>query len=127
VWEVESANSVTQMLRAWNHQVHLWLKFYILARIQKGDRASFGESMATFVVSAFWHGFYPSYYIMFMIAAILQEVNKDVYKSWALWYKLIPNSYARFGLSYLFAMLCMNYNGILFQALTVERTFWFLN
>jgi lysophospholipid acyltransferase len=33
VLEIETANSVTPMLRAWNHQVHLWLKFYILARI----------------------------------------------------------------------------------------------
>lgn len=114
IWDIESANSVTIMLRAWNHQVHLWLKFYILARIQQGDRPSFFESMSTFVVSAFWHGFYPSYYIMFMIAAVLQEVNKDVYKSWALWYKLIPVKQVRFGLSFFFGFCCMNYLGILF-------------
>jgi len=32
-FKIESINSVAQMFVYWNHQVHLWLKFYILARI----------------------------------------------------------------------------------------------
>jgi len=81
--------------------------------------------MATFVVSAFWHGFYPSYYIMFVFAAVLSEINKDVYRSKILFQKYIP-SYARHYVAHFSNMLCMNYFGIIFQALTFERTFYFL-
>jgi len=49
--------------------------------------------MATFIVSAFWHGFYPSYYIMFFFAAILSEVNKDIYKAGILFHQYVPLSF----------------------------------
>lgn len=83
--------------------------------------------MSTFVVSAFWHGFYPSYYLMFVMAAFLQEINKDVYKSWALWYKMIPTAELRFVLAYFFCFLNMNFFGILFSGLTMENSMFFLS
>ena len=82
--------------------------------------------MSTFVVSAFWHGFYPSYYIMFVLAAILNEINKDVYRSWALMHYYIKSAKVRYLLGHVGNFLPMSYFGILFQALTVERTLWFL-
>lgn len=128
IWyECEAAHSVATMFRVWNHQVHLWLKFYILARIQKGPRPSTFESMFTFVVSGFWHGFYPSYYLMFFTAALLQEVTKDVYKSWALFHQIIPSATFRFVLAWILSNLCMNHNGVLFGALTMEKSLFFLN
>ena len=82
IWELETSTSPIEMLRFWNHQVHLWLKFYIMARISKpGKRPGMFESMSTFIVSAFWHGFYPFYYVMFFFAAILVECAKDMYKA----------------------------------------------
>jgi len=71
---VEGANSCMEMLKAWNHQVHLWLKFYVQLRlVTPGKRPSMMVSMSTFIVSAFWHGFYPFYYIMFFFAAFFQK------------------------------------------------------
>ncbi len=82
IWEVETADSVMTMLRAWNHQVHLWLKFYIQFRIvEKGKSPTTLQTIIVFVVSAFWHGFYPSYYVMFTVAAILSEVSKDIFRA----------------------------------------------
>jgi hypothetical protein len=43
----------------------------------------------TFIVSAFWHGFYPFYYVMFFVAAILGELTKDLYKS-RIFFAFIP-------------------------------------
>lgn len=83
--------------------------------------------MAVFVVSAFWHGFYPSYYVMFFFAAILAQINGDFYKSGIIFSKYIPSKSARYFLAHLFNMLAMNYFGIVFQALTLERTWWFLS
>jgi len=45
--------------------------------------------MLTFIVSAFWHGFYPFYYVMFFFAAVLAELSKDVYRSKIL-FEFIP-------------------------------------
>jgi lysophospholipid acyltransferase len=89
--EIEFGTSVIELLRAWNHQVHLWLKFYVQCRlVDPGQRATFAQSMITFIVSAFWHGFYPSYYIMFFFAAILSEVNKDIFKAQVIFQQYIP-------------------------------------
>ena len=126
-WGVESANSSQVMFNKWNVCVHLWLKHYILERIQKGSKPTYLESMSTFVVSGFWHGFYPAYYVCFCTAAVLQENNKDIYRSWALWHKLIPSAYLRFGISFMLNFLCMNYCGILMLSLSAENTFFFLN
>ena len=90
VAEIETAASTMEMLRGWNYQVHLWLKFYVQARLVGPDqRAGTRESMATFMVSAFWHGFYPFYHVMFFFAAVLAEVTKDVYKCW-IFFQWIP-------------------------------------
>ena len=55
-----------------------------------GKRPSFAVSMTVFLVSAFWHGFYPSYYFCFFFAAILSDVNKDLFKSQILFKSYVP-------------------------------------
>jgi len=72
--------------------------------------------MIVFLTSAFWHGFYPFYYIMFFLAAILSEVTKDIYKSW-IFFQVIPKK-VRYFIAHLFSMCCMNYLGIIFTSLT---------
>jgi len=120
IWELETALSPIDMLRYWNHQVHLWLKFYIMARIVKpGKRPGAFESIVTFLVSAFWHGFYPFYYVMFFFAGILVEVNKDVFKARAL-FSFIPSALRPFVANF-FSFICLNYFGLLQNALTFER------
>lgn len=87
--------------------------------VTPGKRPGTFESMSTFIVSAFWHGFYPFYYVMFFFSAVLSEVAKDIFKSRSL-FTAIPAAVrpwiANFG-----SMLCMNYLGILLVALTFER------
>ena len=108
------------MLRYWNHQVHLWLKFYIMARISKpGKRPGVFENVATFMVSAFWHGFYPFYYVMFFFAGCLTECAKDVFKARSL-FSFIPGVLRPF-VAHFMTMFCLNYFGILQVALTFEN------
>ena len=38
-------------------------------------------SLATFILSAFWHGFYPSYYILFIMYHFGMELQRLVYKN----------------------------------------------
>jgi len=80
--------------------------------------------MATFIVSAFWHGFYPFYYVMFFFAAILSEVAKDVFKAKSL-FGFIPSALKPFVANFL-SFVCMNYLGILQCALTFENGWRFI-
>jgi lysophospholipid acyltransferase len=112
IWELETANSPIEMLRFWNHQVHLWLKFYVMGRLcAPGKRPGAFENMMTFIVSAFWHGFYPFYYVLFFFAALLVEVSKDIFKARYL-FRFIP-SVLRPVVANLVSMVIMNYLGIL--------------
>lgn len=55
---------------------------YVQARVVKaGKRPGMKENLTVFMVSAFWHGFYPFYYVMFFFTYIFTEVSKDVYRS----------------------------------------------
>lgn len=121
IWETETADSVITMLRTWNHQVHLWLKFYVQNRIvASGQRATTAQTMLVFGVSALWHGLYPGYYIMFFLAALLMEVSKDVFRARVLFNRFIP-SFARSFIAHILTILTMNYCGIIINALTLNR------
>ena len=52
--------------------------------VTPGQRAGFKENLAAMMMSAFWHGFYPGYYVMFFFFGIINEVTKDVYRAWPL-------------------------------------------
>ena len=81
--------------------------------------------MSTFIVSAFWHGFYPFYYVMFFFAAILQEISKDLYKARYM-FSFIPKEIRPF-IGNQVTMLTLNYNGCMFNALTFENGIKFGN
>lgn len=57
---VEFAQNTHAYLGHWNLNTNHWLRNYMYLRVTpKGKKPGFRASMATFVTSAFWHGFYP--------------------------------------------------------------------
>ena len=77
-WGIESAQNSRAYLENWNINTNHWLRNYMYLRVTpKGKRPGFRASLATFVTSAFWHGFYPGYYLTFVLAAFLQTVAKS--------------------------------------------------
>ncbi|KAF1334340.1 Lysophospholipid acyltransferase, partial [Globisporangium splendens] len=69
----EFAQSVREGSRAWNKGTQTWLERYVYART--------GNSlMATYFISAFWHGFYPGYYLFFMSLPLATSVNRLAFK-----------------------------------------------
>lgn len=75
---VELAQNTRAYLENWNINTNHWLRNYIYLRVTpKGKKPGFRASMATFVTSAFWHGFYPGYYLTFVLASFLQTVAKS--------------------------------------------------
>ncbi len=78
-WGVETAQNTRAYLAAWNMNTNNWLKNYIYLRVTpKGKKPGFRASMATFVTSALWHGFYPGYYLAFVLASFIQTVAKSM-------------------------------------------------
>ncbi|EKD13501.1 MBOAT family protein [Drepanopeziza brunnea f. sp. 'multigermtubi' MB_m1] len=77
-WGVESAQNTRAYLGNWNINTNNWLRNYIYLRVTpRGKKPGFRASMATFVTSAFWHGFYPGYYLTFVLASFVQTVAKN--------------------------------------------------
>ena len=77
---VELAQNSHAYLGNWNINTNHWLRNYVYLRVTpKGKKPGFRASMATFVTSAFWHGFEGGYYMAFVLASFIQNVAKSEY------------------------------------------------
>ncbi|KAL8802181.1 MAG: hypothetical protein Q9182_003970 [Xanthomendoza sp. 2 TL-2023] len=77
-WGMETAQNTRAYLENWNKNTNNWLRNYMYLRVTpKGKKPGFRASLATFATSALWHGFYPGYYLSFVLAAFLQTVAKN--------------------------------------------------
>ncbi|KAL8661917.1 MAG: hypothetical protein Q9202_005200 [Teloschistes flavicans] len=77
-WGIETAQNTRAYLENWNKNTNNWLRNYMYLRVTpRGKKPGFRASLATFITSAFWHGFYPGYYLSFLLAAFLQTVAKN--------------------------------------------------
>ncbi|KAI0901829.1 MBOAT-domain-containing protein [Annulohypoxylon nitens] len=77
-WGVETAQNSRAYLGNWNMNTNKWLRYYVYLRVTPRNRKpGFRASMATFVTSAFWHGFYPGYYLSFVLASFVQQAAKN--------------------------------------------------
>jgi lysophospholipid acyltransferase len=75
---VELAQNSHAYLGNWNINTNNWLRNYMYLRVTpKGQKPGFRATLATFVTSAFWHGFYPGYYLSFVLAAFMQNAGKS--------------------------------------------------
>ncbi|KAM9989345.1 hypothetical protein ACTFIY_005386 [Dictyostelium cf. discoideum] len=76
---VELASNVRDVSNNWNIGTSDWLKRYVYLRLTPaGAKPTFFATLATYTISAFWHGFYPGYYIFFVACTLLTEVAKDM-------------------------------------------------
>jgi lysophospholipid acyltransferase len=77
---VEFAQNCREYLGNWNINTNKWLRNYVYLRVTpRGKKPGFRASLATFTTSAFWHGFYPGYYLAFVLASFVQTVAKSEY------------------------------------------------
>ncbi len=77
-YEIELAQNSYAYLGNWNINTNHWLRNYVYLRVTpKGKKPGFRASLATFVTSAFWHGFHPGYYMTFVLASLIQTLAKS--------------------------------------------------
>lgn len=72
IWKLETCTSMKSIFDNWNIQTQLWLR-----RIAY-DRLPTGKTLGVFVLSAFWHGFYPGYYMTFVLAAFYVYAGRGI-------------------------------------------------
>ena len=78
---VEFGRSPRDIIGAWNHQTARWLKYYVYERVKRHRKENEEKAaFVTFMVSAFWHGFYPGYYLFFIWVHLILAISKKVYK-----------------------------------------------
>lgn len=65
----ETAPNLKSMSAAWNKKTAHWLSHYVYMRTG-------GSLGATYGMSAFWHGFYPGYYIFFLSVPIVTACER---------------------------------------------------
>ena len=77
-WAVETAQNPRAYLAGWNMNTNTWLRNYIYLRVTpRGKKPGFRASLLTFGTSALWHGFYPGYYLTFVLASFVQTAAKS--------------------------------------------------
>jgi len=76
-WKLETAQNVKGYLENWNKNTSHWLRHYVYLRVTpKGKKPGFWATLITFFTSALWHGFYPGYYMTFILASFVQTAAK---------------------------------------------------
>jgi len=69
IFAFETAPNVKTLSAVWNKKTATWLSRYVYIRTN-------GSLAATYGMSAFWHGFYPGYYLFFLSVPILTECER---------------------------------------------------
>mmetsp|Transcript_52365 Transcript_52365/g.131548 ORF Transcript_52365/g.131548 Transcript_52365/m.131548 type:complete len:465 (-) Transcript_52365:50-1444(-) len=68
-----------QMSKEWNVSTAKWLKNYVYDRLAPPPpaRPPFHVTLATYAVSALWHGLFPGYYFFFIFAAFGDNLGRS--------------------------------------------------
>lgn len=109
---------------AWNHNAHMWLKRYVYFRMNRKINRELALYL-TYMISAFWHGFYPMYFFAFFLYSIFTEASKEIY-SLCCKYSFM-RSPPMLILIFFFTQIGVDYLGMLFDLLLFERVKLFMN
>jgi len=77
-YSLETAQNSYGYLGSWNKNTNMAAQLCLPACHTKGQEARIPASMATFATSALWHGFYPGYYLTFVLGSFIQTVAKSM-------------------------------------------------
>ncbi|CAH8845923.1 unnamed protein product [Trichobilharzia szidati] len=85
--QVESGVGLKDVVDAWNISTTRWLRETFYDRLPTAYR-----TILVFIISAFWHGFYPGYYIMFLSFALFTTVSRIWRRHCRVYFRKTPLS-----------------------------------
>lgn len=112
IFDFETAPDVKTLSAAWNKKTANWLGRYVYMRTG-------GSLVATYGLSAFWHGFYPGYYFFFLSVPALTIVERMAKKKVGSRFK--PGKWTPYGIFTILATsFLVEYMVIPFQLLAFD-------
>ena len=77
---------------SWNMTISFWLKKYVYNRLVSNSdkRPGMFEFLMTFLISAFWHGFYPGYYLFFVYFGVFAYSSGEIKKYYSWYFMFLP-------------------------------------
>lgn len=113
----ETAPSIRILSAVWNKKTANWLSRYVYIR-------SGGSLIATYGLSAFWHGFYPGYYMFFLTIPLLTVCERVGRKKLSSRFNSSGEKWTPWGIVCIIATsLSANYSVIPFALLAYEWSF----
>lgn len=74
IYGFELGENIRSSIGVWNLGTNMWLRFIVYERIKSHN------TLLTFLLSAFWHGLYPGYYLAFTSAALFVSAARTARK-----------------------------------------------
>ncbi len=96
---IEAAPDFRALVTRWNVSTNRWLHAYVYTRAAAFcGRAS--AAPLTYLVSAFWHGFHPAYYLVFVSGAWVTHVSRMAHarlsfplRDWPVLRRIVGNAF----------------------------------
>ncbi|KAJ3113792.1 lysophospholipid acyltransferase [Physocladia obscura] len=123
----ELAENPKVMIDAWNIRTGAWLKNCIYLRMVKaGEKPGALVTIATFLVSALWHGFHLGYYLTFTVGALYSMVGRTLRRVVRPIF-VAPSKFARYKPIYNFlgwftTWTCINFIAAPFALWSLEKS-----
>ncbi|XP_015925006.1 lysophospholipid acyltransferase 7 [Parasteatoda tepidariorum] len=113
--------TIREGIRSWNRTVQYWLAFFVYKRINLSKPA---KIFVTMLVSSFWHGVHPGYYLCLCSAPLFLFVEMEVEKAVRR-----HGSHSQQALFYwiwwVIKMQSFSYMGMAFLLLDIRSCFYF--
>ncbi|PVZ99458.1 hypothetical protein BB558_004430 [Smittium angustum] len=132
ILKVEFPIYFKEVLNNWNIGTNTWLRncFYVRL-LPKGKNSSGKATLITFLVSAWWHGFYPGYYLSFILGGFMSNFSRITYRMFNPFYQnpnFLPGFRRVFQVAYIAftSLLCIHmfsFAGAPFVLLDIKRSF----
>ncbi|XP_053310430.1 lysophospholipid acyltransferase 2-like [Spea bombifrons] len=104
IMKIETASSFKTFIDNWNIQTAVWLKEVCY------DRSPYNPLLATFALSAVWHGVHPGYYLTFLTAVPITLAARRVRSNIRPWFQATALSRAVYGFgTWLCTQVAMSY------------------
>jgi lysophospholipid acyltransferase len=125
---IETGHYLKKQVAKWNMTISGWLKKYVYVRLASNNKDGPGvfEFIVTFLMSAFWHGFYPGYYIFFIYIGVLTYSSGEIKNYYSWYFRLLPKRIARFLAGFWTYYFC-SYIVPIFAIYDVRDIFYYYN
>lgn len=111
----ETAPDIQTLSREWNKKTSAWLMRYVYIRTN-------GSLFAVYGTSAFWHGFYPGYYMYFLSVPLLTMTERVIKMKVSPYFS--PKKWSPYGVvGIIFTSVFVEYMVIPFVLLARDRSY----